>query len=279
MILDATVAFGLLAALTWGSGDFGGGLAARRGPILGIVLASQVVGAAAAAILFVIRGEPLPVPADVGWAVVGGLTGGLGITALYQGLATGRMGVVAPISGVLAAAIPVAVGLAIHGAPSTGRLAGFAFALVAVVLVSRAPDGRGGRSDVLLGLAAGVGIGLFNVAVSRFSPGAVFGPLAVTRVWEGILLGLVVLAVRRPWRLGAPALRLIVPVGLLDMAGNGFFILAAQAGRLDVAAILSSLYPVTTIVLAAIVLRERIVGAHLLGVLSAAVAIVLIGAG
>ena len=225
-----------------------------------------------------VRAEAVPPAWEIGWALIAGLFGGVGIMALYRGLSTGRMGVVAPISGVLAAAIPVALGIVLQGLPGPARFAGMACALAAVVLVSRA-DGGGTRRDVGLGLLAGFGIGVFNVAVSRFSPGQVFAPLTIVRASEGLLVLAAVLVSRRSWRLARPQLPLVVTVGALDMGGNAFYILATQAGRLDVATILSSLYPVTTVILATAFLRERIAGSHLVGVLLAIVAIVLIGAG
>jgi drug/metabolite transporter (DMT)-like permease len=253
-------------------------MAARRGPLLGIVIVTQFVGAGLTLFLALGRAEAVPPPWEIGWALIAGVFGGVGILALYRGLATGRMGVVAPISGVVAAAIPVALGMVLQGLPGPARVAGMVLALLAVVLVSRA-DGGGSRRDVGLGLLAGFGIAIFNVAVSRFEPGQVFAPLTLVRASEGLLCVGVVLAGRRPWRVGRPILPLVVLVGALDMGGNAFYILATQAGRLDVATILSSLYPVTTVVLATVILRERIAGSHLIGVLLAIVAIVLVGAG
>jgi drug/metabolite transporter (DMT)-like permease len=236
------------------------------------------VGAGLTLVIALVRAEALPPPWEVGWALIAGLFGGVGILALYRGLAGGRMGVVAPISGVVAATIPVALGMVLQGVPGPARIAGMIVALLAVVLVSRA-DGGGSRRDVGLGLLAGFGIAIFNVGVSRFAPGQVFAPLSVVRASEGLLCVAVVLAGRRPWRVGRPILPLVVLVGALDMGGNAFYILATQAGRLDVATILSSLYPVTTVVLATVILRERVAGSHLVGVLLAIVAIVLVGAG
>jgi drug/metabolite transporter (DMT)-like permease len=264
--------------LSWGAGDFGGGIAARRGPLLGVVIAAQFVGAGLTLIVAVGRAEAVPPAWEIGWALAAGVFGGIGIMALYHGLAIGRMGVVAPISGVLAASIPVALGIVLQGVPGPARLAGMALALVAVVLVSRA-GGGGSRRDIGLGLLAGFGLAVFNVAVSRFASGQVFAPLTVVRVSEGILCVLIVLLGRRPWRLARPILLLVILVGALDMGGNALYILATQSGRLDVAAILSSLYPVTTVILATVILRERIAGSHLVGVVLAIVAIVLIGAG
>jgi drug/metabolite transporter (DMT)-like permease len=279
-LVPLSVTFGLLSALTWGAADFGGGRATRRGPVFGVVLVSQVVGMVLAGGVAILRAEPLPGAADVGWAALGGLVGVMGIVSLYQGLASGRITVVAPIAGVLAATIPVAVGWLSQGVPSYARIAGIALALVAVVLVSTSPHPVTGRpAGVRYGILAGIGFGLFNVCASRFSPGVVFGPLVVVRAIEAVALLAVIMLTRRAWRLQRPVVPLAMAVGVGDMAGNGFFVLAAQAGRLDIASVLSSLYPVTTLILAAVLLRERVTRGHAAGIGVAAVAIALIAGG
>ena len=199
---------------------------------------------------------------------------------LYQGLAIGTGHVVAPIAGVLAATIPVSVGWLSQGVPSLTRIVGIGLALVAVVLVSSSPDPVSGRpAGVRYGILAGIGFGLFNVCASRFSPGVVFGPLVVVRAVEAVALVAVVVLTRRAWRLERSVVPLAMAVGVGDMAGNGFFVLAAQAGRLDIAGVLSSLYPVTTIILAAVLLRERVTRAHAAGIGAAGLAIALITGG
>lgn len=275
----ATVVFGLAAAVTWGSGDFGGGLLTRRTPLFGVVLASQLAGTVVALILAIVRSESAPLPADVGWSVVGGLAGGIGITALYQGLAVGRMGIVAPITGVIAAVIPVVAGIVLEGLPTPLVMFGIGLAFVAVVLVSRAQDERAGFSGVGLALVAGMAIGALGVAIAQISNGHVFGPLTILRGTEALLVGAIVLVGHRPWR---PNLRWwpsLAGVGILDMAGNGLFILAVQAGSLAVAAVLSSLYPITTVVLASIFLRERVTRVHAAGIALAFAAVACIAAG
>jgi len=275
-----TVAFGLLSALTWGAADFGGGMAARRGPVFGVVLVSQAVGMAIALGLAIGRGEPFPAPADLGWAVLAGIAGSAGVAGLYHGLATARVAVVAPIAGVLSAVLPVLAGWILQGTPVPGQLAGIGLALLAVVLVSTSTDPVGERpAGVRFGIVAGLGFGLFNVFASRLSAGSVFGPLVLVRGVEAIVIAAIVLATRSRWRLGGSAFRIALLVGLGDMAGNGFFILAAQAGRLDLAGVLSSLYPVTTLVLAAVLLRERVTRRHAAGIGVAFAAIVLIAGG
>jgi drug/metabolite transporter (DMT)-like permease len=189
------------------------------------------------------------------------------------------MGVVAPITGLLAAVVPAAFGIATQGLPGPLVLLGIAGALVAVVLVARVPGDSPGRSGIELALLAGVGLGAFSVLISHVTEGAVFGPLTVVRTVEATLVAGAILATRRPWRLPPGLVLPVLAIGALDMAGNALFVLAEQAGRLDVAAVLSSLYPVTTVVLAAIVLRERVTRTHAVGIGLAVVAIVLIASG
>jgi uncharacterized membrane protein len=247
--------------------------------LFGVVLASQLVGTAAALILAVVRGESAPLPADLGWSLVGGVAGGIGISALYQGLAVGRMGIVAPITGVIAAVIPVLAGIVLEGVPTLPVIVGIGLAFVAVVLVSRVSDDRTGPSGVGLALLAGISLGAFGVAIAQISDGHVFGPLAMMRATEALLVGAFVLVGHRAWRPNRRLWPALAGVGILDMAGNGAFILAVQAGSLAVAAVLSSLYPVTTVVLASIVLRERVTRIHAAGIALAVVAIACIAVG
>ena len=265
--------------MTWGTGDFGGGLMSRRTPLFGVVLVSQLVGTVVALGLAVVRGESLPSVADAGWSVAAGLLGGIGISALYQGLAVGRMGVVAPITGVMAALIPVAAGIAFEGLPPPLVMFGIGLAFVAVVLVSRVTDERSGPSGVGLALVAGATIGLLGVAIAQISDGHVFGPLTILRASEAALVSTIVVLGRRQWRAERRWWPRLAGIGIMDMCGNGAFILAVQAGSLAVAAVLSSLYPVTTVVLATILLHERVTRSHAVGIALAAVAIACISAG
>lgn len=283
------VALGLASAAAWGAGDFGGGIAGRRASLFGVILATQLIGGIFAAGVAVARAEPLPAGTEIALAGLGGIFGAIGIGALYGGLSTGRMGVVAPISGVLSAVVPVGAGIVLQGLPGPASLVGIGLALVAVVLVSSSPAQSPGGPlarrvlglprDVAIALLAGLSIGVFNIIVSRFSPGSVFGPLVIVRLAQAVVIVGAIVATRRAWRLPRRIWPLLLLVGALDMAGNGFFILAAQAGRLDVAAVLASLYPVTTLILAALVLKERVVGVHALGVAAAIAAIVLVRIG
>lgn len=278
--IGGVVLLGLVSALAWGAGDFGGGLAARRAPLLATVVVTQGTGMVPAILLAVVRGEPIPSAADAGWAAGAGLAGVLGITALYRGLAVGRIGVVAPVTGLLAGLIPVAWGIVVTGLPRAPVVAGIAIALVAVVLVTRAPGhGEDRPSGLPWALVAASGFGAFAIGVAQLSGDGAFGPLAVARLVQTLAILALVVAARQPRRIAPALLPGIALVGLLDMAGNGAFILATQAGPFVVAAILSSLYPVVTVLLALVVLRERATRAHLLGFALTAAAIVLIGLG
>jgi uncharacterized membrane protein len=275
----SVVVFGLLSAAAWGSADFGGAIATRRATLFGVVVISQLSGMAAAALLAVARAEPVPAVADVAWSVAAGLLGAVGITALYAGLAVGRMGVVAPITGVLAALVPVAVGIALEGEPSAVVVIGMALAILAVILVSRVPGESGSRSGIELALIGGAALGLFNVAISRVDDHLLFGPLTIVRSVEAATMVVVILVSRRPAAAPARLVPAILVVGVLDMTGNAAFLFAQQTGPLAIAAVLSSLYPVTTLILAALVLRERVTATHALGIAAAIAGIVLIGAG
>src|SRR3954452_12382872 len=178
----AVVVFGLASAVAWGAGDFSGGWAGRRAPVLMVAIVVDLLGAIVMAILAVAIREPFPGPATLGLAVLAGVFAVAGILGLYTGLAVGRMGVVAPVTGVLAAAIPVVVGLVGQGWPGPAVSIGIVSALVAVVLVSRSHDPSGRPSGLEYGLLGGVGLGFFNIAIGAFPEHLVAWPLAVIKL-------------------------------------------------------------------------------------------------
>jgi drug/metabolite transporter (DMT)-like permease len=256
----ASVTLGLASAVSWGAGDFSGGLATRRASALSVVVASQGLGLVLLIALAVAVGETVPGAGRLAWAALAGASGAFGLSALYRALAAGRMGIAAPVSGVVGAIVPVLAGAAVEGPPGTLRLTGFGLALAGVWLLA-APERRvrgvGPRALALPGLA-GVGLGLFLVFIHQAGGAAVLWPLAVARAASIILLaaiGGVAGTLRLPAR---AALGLTSLTALLDTGGNALFVLAAQAGRLDVAGVLSSLYPAATVALACVFLRERL---------------------
>jgi drug/metabolite transporter (DMT)-like permease len=252
----------------------------RRAPLLTVVLVAQAVGTVAALGIAAALREPFPSPPDIAFAVGAGLCGMAGIALLYRGLAVGRMGVVAPTTGVLGAVIPVVVGFALEGVPPPVVIVGILVAFVAVVLVTRAPGAQADHpSGVQWALGAGIAIGGFNLCIAGLSGETTFGPLVILRLVQTLLWPVVIVLWRQPWRLPSGVLKWLIVIGLLDMAGNAFFILATQTGMLAIAAVLSSLYPVTTVLLAIVVLRERLSRSHVVGIALTAVAIALIAGG
>lgn len=272
----AAVVFGLASALSWGAGDFSGGLATKRAPVFGVLAIGHTVGLLLLIVLALVWGEPLPSAADLGWGLVAGLAGAVGLAALYRALAIGQMGMVAPLSAVLTAALPALFGVLSDGLPGARTLAGFGLALLAIWLVAGTGAARRARDGLGLAVLAGCAFGLFFILVHRAGATAVFWPLVAARIGS---LGLVLpIAIGRRQLLG-PDRRLLVPVllsGALDVAGNACFVLAGQAGRLDVAAILASLYPASTVLLAALLLGERVLRVQVAGIVAALAAIVLI---
>lgn len=273
------MALGLAAAAAWGAGDFGGGLATRRVPVYGVVLASQITGMVLALVLALALGESFPGGSDLLVCAVAGALGATGITMLYRGLAIGRMGIVAPITGVLAAIIPVIAGFLIEGIPQPLVLLGIVVAVVAVVLVSRVADETGGRAGLTEALIGGVAIGLFGVAIAFLSEGDLFADLAVIRFVQGVLVVMVVLVTRSAWRPGTSLVPALIAIGVLDTSGNALYLAAVQTGELAIASVLSAMYPVATVILAAVILRERVTRDHTIGIVLAGVAIALIGSG
>lgn len=225
-----------------------------------------------------IRAESLPTGSDLVVCAVAGLMGGTGITLLYRGLAIGRMGIVAPVTGVLAAVIPVVAGFVTEGIPTLPVIVGIVIAVVAVVLVSRVADESGGRAGLPEALAGGTAIGLFGVVIAQLGEGDVFADLGVIRLVQGVLVVAVIVAMRAAWRPTASILPALAVIGVLDTAGNGLYLVAVQTGQLAIASVLSAMYPVATVILAAAVLRERVTRDHVIGIVLAGIAIALIGA-
>lgn len=276
--LFATVIFGLAASLCWGSGDFSGGLASRRANVASVVIAAYAVGFVLMVILALIWREPIPQPIDLLWGALAGIAGVLGLLAFYSALATGKMGIAAPVSAVLTATLPVLFSIFTSGLPKAIQLGGFALALLAIGLISRPGRAKGSPRGIGLALLAGCGFGCFFILISRVDASSTFWSLAMARLTSVTVLFLVMQLRRQRIAPGRDVAPLIVITGILDAIGNAFFLLAAHSGRLDVAAALSSLYPAATILLAALVLRERVNRVQGVGVLLALLAIPLISA-
>ena len=271
------IIYGLAAASSWGAGDFCGGLAARRTHVYSVVILSQTVGLGLLILLALLLAEPVPALSDLLLAAVAGLAGTIGLAALYGGLATGPMGVVAPIAAVVSVVLPLIFGLFLEGFPALPQLLGFALALFAVWLITR--PGTGARIEtrhLVLPLIAGIGFGVFLILIDHVSAAAVLWPLAAARAASIPALLIALIIARQPAKPAASLIPLILLVGLLDTGGNAFYALAARAGRLDIAAVLGALYPAMTVVLAQFVLKERLSRREGLGLALALLAVVLI---
>lgn len=253
-----SLSFGLAAALAWGLGDFSGGLATRRVSVLWVILTSSVLGFVFYTLLGLLFREPFPAWSQLGLGLAAGVVGGLGIIALFRAMAVGHMGIVSPVSAVLTAGIPVVFSAVFQGLPGPLQMLGFALALAGVWVVSR-PDATGARSDgLLLAVLSGFAFAGFKILTAQLPDGSVFWPLAAARVGGGVLMLLLFLGLRDRPKLVWAALPLAAFSGLLDSLGNVGFLLSAQTGRLDSAAVLSALYPAFTAVLAWVILKERL---------------------
>jgi drug/metabolite transporter (DMT)-like permease len=253
------VFFALTSAAVWGSGDFSGGVATRRGSQYHVLALSALSGIVLLAALAILRREAWPPPAGWAWAALGGVSGALGIACLYRALSLGHAASVAPTTAVISAALPVVVGALSAGLPGSSQLAGFAVAVPGLWLVSAsAQTGLPvSRPELVLAVLAGLGFGGFFVFIGQVERGYIYTPLVIAR---GLTLGTALLLIfgRRlplPSLVGNPVALL---AGVLDAGGNIFYVLARQYTRLDVAAVLSSLYPAATVLLAWLVLKERI---------------------
>jgi len=270
--------FSLLAATCWGGGDFSGGLAAKRASVFRVVAVAHACGLSAMLLLAWITGERVPPGADLLWGAFAGFAGAFGIAAIYQALAIGRMGVVAPVAAVVTGVLPVLFSLRVEGMPDRIQLLGFALALVSIWLVARPNEFVDSHRGLGLAVLAGVMFGLFLVAGKQAGHHGVFLPLVAARlVSTTLMLTIVAIAPQDPRPLRA-VLWPIVFSGLLDSAGNALFIAATRHGRLDVAAVLSSLYPASTVILARVLLNERISIAQGAGIVGALTSVALISA-
>jgi len=270
------ILFGLLSALTWGAGDFNGGLAVKRSNPYGVIAIAHTISLSLLIITVFIVGEPIPSLHDWLWGGASGLAGGIGLMLLYRSLAEGRMSVAAPVSAVVAAALPVLVGLLQDGMPGLWILLGFVLALVAVWLVSGGEGQAIRLDDVRMPAMAGIAFGAFFIFIERASQTALLWPLISVRIVSvSTMLGYALLT-RQDW---IPKRESMVPLllsSLLDTFGNAFYSLSARTGRLDVAAVLGALYPGATVLLAWVFLKEKISRVQAIGVLLALATIIML---
>jgi uncharacterized membrane protein len=273
----------LLSAFAYGAADFLGGLATHRSNTTAVVIVSQAAGLALLAAVILFLPGSLPHARDLAWGSTAGLAGGGGVALLYRALAIGPMSIVAPLTAVCAALIPVAVGVALGERLTPVTMVAIALALAAIVLVGQEP-GRGALTAVRwdglrIALGAGVLIGIFLVALARASPASGLWPLIPARITSTVMFVAIALATGRSMRLPTPVLPAAIGGGALDMLANALYLAAVQRGPLSLMATLASLYPASTILLARVFLGERLSPTQVGGIACAVVATVLLVSG
>ncbi len=280
-----TAILALSAAAIYGTADFCGGVASRRNSPTTVTVLAHVVGLALLALLLPVLPAAHPTPADLAWGGVAGALGGGGLILFYRALARGTMSVVAPVAALFGAALPVVVGVSTGEALSVPALAGIGLAVAAVALVSREaePDpGAGPRRRIhaghptVLAIAAGLAFGGFFVALSRTHASAGLWPLLSARIVSVALLGGVSLATGRSLRPASGGRRLIALAGAGDMVANICYLLAVRRGLVSLVAVIVALYPAATVMLAQVVLGERLRRVQGAGLALAATAAVLL---
>jgi drug/metabolite transporter (DMT)-like permease len=275
-----TVLLSLLAAASYGFGDFNGGIFSKRGGPWAVSLVAQLSGTLLVLVVALVDGGD-PTRSDLAWALVAGLGNGFGTAFLYRGLASGRMGVVAPVSGVGAVVVPVAVAVATGEQPGLAVWVGVVLALPAIWLVSLEPvsaldDPAAGGSGLLDGILAGLGFGALFAALAQIPEEAGFLPLALNQLVAAAAIVAVAASLRQDW---LPRNRWALGgaiSGALGALATGLFQVATQQGYLSVAAVITSLYPAFTVLLASLVLREPVHRAQALGLALCAAAVSLV---
>jgi drug/metabolite transporter (DMT)-like permease len=275
------VGFSLAAVLCWGTSDFTGGYASKRSDAFIITLVSHAGGLVLMLTLALLTHASCPSPSSRNWALLAGALGGTALAIFYRALARGDMGITAPVAAVLGAAIPAAFAMITQGLPGKLSVVSFVLAGIGIWLISR-PDGSA-RSCAGISMAAlaGVGFAGFFICIDRAGDSSALWSAVHSRVASLVIVAAIVLFRRIRFRLSPDRLRpsgamLALFAGCLDVTGTALFIRAEQTGRLDTAVVLSSLYPVITVVLARVILHERFTRWKTVGIFAALLAVPLI---
>lgn len=273
-----SILFSLGSAVCWGIGDFSGGLASRKANVFKVVLLAHSTGLLMMLLFAAAAHEALPPLRDLAWGIAAGISGTIGLVALYRGLAVGTMGVVAPLTAVLTAVIPMTYAMVTNGLPRNIQLLGFSFAAVGIILISRPEKASGMPKGIGFALLASAGFGGFLTFIKFAGTSTVYWPLAAARFPAVVLMAIAALFSKEPSGFSARIVRLALTAGILDTLGNVCFIRATQTGRLDIAAVLSALYPAMTVALAFFVLKERVTRMQYAGIAAALISVPLIAA-
>jgi drug/metabolite transporter (DMT)-like permease len=275
----------IAASISYGAADFTGGITTRRSTPLVVVLLSQLAGLGLLLLLAPILGLHDFSAIDVELGAAAGIVGGAGVMLLYRGLATGRMSIVAPVTALEAAAVPVIFGLVTGERPSGVALTGIALGFVAVGLVSWSGDdamgeGRGlAQPGLLDAFGAGFAFGVFFILLSRADHGNALWALAGVKIGSITIAALAIATFRQTFDVSRRTFWLITVAGFFDMGANLLYVLATRSGLLSLVAVLTSMYPATTVILARFVLKEKLERIQLSGLALAMLAIVMIARG
>ena len=278
------VVLALSSSLCWGTADFLGGLQSRRRPLVTVLLVAQVAAVTFGAIYVIASQDAFPDAGPALLATGAGAAGCLALAAFYRGLAIGTMSIVAPISAT-GAAVPVLVGVASGERPGVVQVVGIALAMVGIVLAAREPSdappsGPGARTSIGLALLAAVGFGTFFVLLDRATEhGGAPWSLLLVRAGEVAMLGALALVQRPTMPSGLGDAAPLLLIGTIDFAATAFFALATEHGLLSIVSVVGSLYPAVTVVLARVVLAERVSRSQELGVIATLAGVVAISAG
>ena len=281
--LGGNALLALMAAGFWGVGDFSGGMGVKTaggsvGAALRVVILSHMTSFSVLLIAAYALGDPFPHGRLLAWGLAAGVAGGTSLSAFYIALSRGAMGASAAISGVLAAAIPALVSMVADGTPGWRKGIGFLVAGAAIWMIAAGDAAHEDASTTWLAIGAGAGFGIYFVALKYAGAGGVIWPMATARMGSISTCALILLGLRGAGtvQISRRVVTWVLSTALFDTSGNLIFIAATRAGRLDVAAVLASLYPVSTILLAAWVMKERPTRRQGLGMVVAVVAVVLI---
>jgi drug/metabolite transporter (DMT)-like permease len=280
----------IASALFYGAADFAGGLTTRRAGAIPVVLLSQASGLVLLALILPLLPPASPTRADLLWGAVAGLTGGIGVALLYRALAIGIMALVAPTTAVCAVTIPVVVSVLLGERPVPLAIGGIALGIGSIVLVSRQDSpAQAERHDMAAArrlppgvgtaLVSGVAIGFFFLSLAQTGSAAGMWPILVARLVSVTLFSAIAITGKHSVRMPARVAGLVIAAGTVDMLANALYLLAVWQGPLSIVVTLSSLYPASTVLLARVILGERLNSWQITGVGCALAAIVLIVSG
>jgi len=271
--------FSLAAVFAWGTSDFLGGYAARRTNAFLLTSIAHASGLLLMLVLATATHAQIPSERSVVWAIAGGVSGGGALALFYRALASGRMGLTAPVAAVLGAAVPTVFGMAAEGVPGTVHLAGFVIAAAGIWLISRSEDGSGTNKGIGLAAISGIGFAGFYLCISQARNGSALWLAVWSRIGAIAVTGTIVLLRHNFHDITRAAARCGVLAGCLDVSGTALFVRASQTGRLDSAVVLTSLYPAITVLLARFILHEHFTRWKLVGLFAALLAVPMIASG